>query len=38
LKVKDIIETIHVHPTLSEVIKESAEDVYKISIHKMREI
>lgn len=38
LKAKDIIETIHVHPTLSEVIKESAEDVYKISIHKMREI
>lgn len=38
LKIKDIIDTIHVHPTLSEVIKESAEDVYDIAIHGIKKI
>lgn len=33
LKVKDIIETIHAHPTLSEVLKEAAEDIYGEAIH-----
>lgn len=33
LRIKDIIDTIHIHPTLSEVIKESAEDVHNMAIH-----
>lgn len=33
LKIKDISETIHIHPTLSEGIKEAFEDVYNEAIH-----
>jgi len=33
LKTKDIIETIHVHPTLSEVLMEAAKDVHGEAIH-----
>ncbi|MDH5203031.1 MAG: dihydrolipoyl dehydrogenase [Nitrospirota bacterium] len=33
LKTKNIIETIHVHPSLSEVFWEAAEDVYGDAIH-----
>jgi dihydrolipoamide dehydrogenase len=31
----DIVTTIHVHPTISEVILEAAEDTMGLSIHKM---
>lgn len=34
-KVEDIIETIHAHPTLPEMIMEAAEDVHGLSIHKL---
>jgi dihydrolipoamide dehydrogenase len=33
LKTKDITKTIHAHPTLSEVLKEAAEDVHGKAIH-----
>lgn len=33
LKTKDIAETIHAHPTLSEGLMEAAEDVYGEAIH-----
>lgn len=33
LKVKDIVETIHAHPTLSEGIMEAAEDVHGSAVH-----
>jgi dihydrolipoamide dehydrogenase len=33
---KDIAETIHAHPTLSEGLKEAAEDVYGKAIHTLR--
>jgi len=33
LTIKDITETMHAHPTLSEVLKEAAEDVYGKAIH-----
>lgn len=33
LKTKDIAETIHAHPTLSEVLMEAAEDVHGGAIH-----
>jgi dihydrolipoamide dehydrogenase len=33
LKVKDIAETIHAHPTLSEALVEAAEDVHGEAIH-----
>ncbi|MBI5205211.1 MAG: dihydrolipoyl dehydrogenase [Nitrospirae bacterium] len=33
LKVKDIAETIHAHPTLSEGLMEAAEDVHNMAIH-----
>lgn len=33
LKVKDIAETIHAHPTLSEGIMEASEDVHNEAIH-----
>jgi len=33
LTIKDITETIHAHPTLSEVLKEAAEDVHGEAIH-----
>ena len=34
LTVHDIIETIHSHPTLSEMVLEGSEDVYGMAIHK----
>lgn len=37
LRTKDIAETIHVHPTLSEVFLEAAEDVHGESIHKPKQ-
>jgi|Deesub1362B_J571_1020462.scaffolds.fasta_scaffold00010_234 dihydrolipoamide dehydrogenase len=33
LKVKDIAETIHAHPTLSEGLMEASEDVHDMAIH-----
>ncbi len=33
-KVTDIIETIHAHPTLPEIVMEAAEDVHGMAIHK----
>jgi dihydrolipoamide dehydrogenase len=33
LKIKDIVETIHAHPTLSEGILEASEDVHGEAIH-----
>jgi dihydrolipoamide dehydrogenase len=33
LKVKDIAETIHAHPTLSEGLMEAAEDVHGTAVH-----
>lgn len=33
LKVKDIADMIHAHPTLSEGLKEAAEDVHNMAIH-----
>jgi dihydrolipoamide dehydrogenase len=36
LKTKDIAETIHAHPTLSEGLKEAAEDVHNEAIHAPR--
>ena len=33
---RDIAETIHAHPTLSEGLKEAAEDVYGEAIHTLR--
>ncbi len=33
LKVKDIAETIHAHPTLSEGLMEASEDVHGMAIH-----
>lgn len=35
LKVKDIAETIHAHPTLPEIVMEAAEDVHGMAIHKI---
>ncbi|MBI5043768.1 MAG: dihydrolipoyl dehydrogenase [Nitrospirae bacterium] len=32
-KVKDIANTIHAHPTLSEAIMEASEDLHKMAIH-----
>ncbi len=34
-KLKHIIETIHAHPTLPEIVMEAAEDVHGMAIHKM---
>jgi dihydrolipoamide dehydrogenase len=34
-KVEDIINTIHAHPTLPEIIMEAAEDTHGMAIHKM---
>lgn len=34
-KVDDIIDTIHAHPTLPEMVCEAAEDVHGMAIHKM---
>jgi dihydrolipoamide dehydrogenase len=36
LKTRDISETIHAHPTLSEGFKEAAGDVHNEAIHKFR--
>ncbi|MBI5559946.1 MAG: dihydrolipoyl dehydrogenase [Deltaproteobacteria bacterium] len=35
LKVKDIIETVHAHPTLPEIVMEAAEDAHGMAVHKM---
>ncbi|MEE9614441.1 MAG: dihydrolipoyl dehydrogenase [Thermodesulfobacteriota bacterium] len=35
LKVKDIIGTVHAHPTLPEVVMEAAEDVHGEAVHKI---
>jgi len=35
LKVKDIIETVHAHPTLPELVLEAAGDAHGEAIHKM---
>jgi dihydrolipoamide dehydrogenase len=35
MKVKDIIETIHAHPTLPEIVLEAAEDAHGKAVHKM---
>ena len=34
LTVHDVAETIHSHPTLSEMVLEGMEDVYGMAIHK----
>jgi dihydrolipoamide dehydrogenase len=36
LRTKDITETIHAHPTLSEGLKEAAEDVHGEAIHALK--
>ncbi len=36
LTVNEITNTIHSHPTLSELVKEAAEDVHGLSIHRAR--
>ena len=36
LKTRDVAETIHVHPTLSEVMLEAAEDVHGEAIHMLK--
>ncbi|MFC1855074.1 dihydrolipoyl dehydrogenase [Thermodesulfobacteriota bacterium] len=36
LQAKDVYETIFAHPTLSELIKEAAEDVDGIAVHKIK--
>jgi dihydrolipoamide dehydrogenase len=36
LKAKDIAETIHAHPTLSETLMEAAEDVHGEAIHTLK--
>jgi len=35
LKIKDIIDTVHAHPTLPELVLEAAEDVHGAAVHKM---
>ena len=34
LKASDIIETVHAHPTLPEIIQEAVEDSHGMAIHK----
>ena len=34
-KVADIVDTIHAHPTLPEIVMEAAEDVHGMAIHKI---
>jgi dihydrolipoamide dehydrogenase len=34
LKTRDIVETVHAHPTLSEITMEALEDVHGMAIHK----
>jgi dihydrolipoamide dehydrogenase len=36
LKIQEIADTIHSHPTLSEMVLEAAEDVNGLSIHRVR--
>lgn len=36
LTIHDITETVHSHPTLSEMVLEAAEDVYGLSTHRAR--
>ncbi|HUW90130.1 MAG TPA: dihydrolipoyl dehydrogenase [Candidatus Nanopelagicaceae bacterium] len=36
LSINDITNTVHSHPTLSEMVLEAAEDVYGLSIHRVR--
>ncbi|MFX0021810.1 MAG: dihydrolipoyl dehydrogenase [Candidatus Hermodarchaeota archaeon] len=36
LTIHDITNTVHSHPTLSEIVLEAAEDVYGLSIHRAR--
>ena len=36
LTIHEITDTIHSHPTLSELVLEAAEDVYGLSIHRTR--
>ncbi len=38
IPIKEVIRTIHAHPTLSEAVREAAMDIYDISIHKSRPI
>ncbi len=35
MKTRDIVETVHAHPTLPELVFEAAEDVHGMAIHKM---
>ncbi|MBI5233238.1 MAG: dihydrolipoyl dehydrogenase [Deltaproteobacteria bacterium] len=35
LKIKDIIETVHAHPTLPELVLEAAEDAHGEAVHKV---
>ncbi|MBI5886713.1 MAG: dihydrolipoyl dehydrogenase [Deltaproteobacteria bacterium] len=35
VKVKDIAETVHAHPTLPEIVMEASEDVHGTAIHKV---
>ncbi|MBI5598937.1 MAG: dihydrolipoyl dehydrogenase [Deltaproteobacteria bacterium] len=35
LKVKDIIETVHAHPTLPEIVMEAAGDAHGMAVHKI---
>lgn len=34
-KVKVLIETVHAHPTLTEIVLEAAEDVHGVAVHKV---
>ncbi|MFQ5428297.1 MAG: dihydrolipoyl dehydrogenase [Thermodesulfobacteriota bacterium] len=35
LKAKDIIDTVHAHPTLPELVLEAAEDTHGVAVHKI---
>jgi dihydrolipoamide dehydrogenase len=35
-KVQDVMDTIHIHPTLAEAVGEAAEDVFGLGIHFVR--
>ncbi|MFQ5479657.1 MAG: dihydrolipoyl dehydrogenase [Thermodesulfobacteriota bacterium] len=35
LKTEDIIDTVHAHPTLPELVLEAAEDVHGVAVHKL---
>jgi dihydrolipoamide dehydrogenase len=30
-----LIETVHAHPTLTEIVLEAAEDVHGVAVHKV---